>query len=239
MARGEQESFFRQHPILANIIVIFLVAFLGLWIVYLSLQLFTKHGTEQKVPGVENMSYTQAINTLHAEGFRIDIRDSLYNDDFKPGYVIEQFPKAGSMVKPGRKIFLYINAVHPREVIIDVDNRPTELALKGFSYRQGMARLEELGFKNIKIVKVPGEDDRIIQLEANGKPVKKMEKTPVNALLTVKVSDGSMNRQNDSIQTLEMLEGIYGEDYPDFNYDSEGTSGSGENVEDLEPVYVQ
>ena len=39
----------------------------------------------------------------------------LYRDDIKPGHVIEQFPKAKSIVKPGRKIFLYINAVHPKE----------------------------------------------------------------------------------------------------------------------------
>ena len=38
------KGFIGRHPVLANVIVIALVAFLGIWIVYLSLQIFTKHG---------------------------------------------------------------------------------------------------------------------------------------------------------------------------------------------------
>ena len=230
-----KKYFFSNHPVIANLLVIILVAIIGLWIVFLSLQLFTKHGTEQEVPGVENMSYTQAINTLHAKGFRIDIRDSLYNDDFKPGFVIEQFPKAGSSVKPGRKIFLYINAVHPREVIIDVDNHPEELALKGFSQRQGMARLEELGFKNINIRKIPGETDRIIRVLANGNPVRKLQKTPVNAVITLEVSEGRPIFINDSLEEALLLETM-----AENNYDNEYDYGSENEInEDPEPAFVQ
>ena len=82
------EGFIARHPVLANVIVIIIVAFLGLWIVFLSLQLFTKHGERDIVPKVENMSYTDAIKVLHEKGFRIDIRDSLYKEDVKPGYLI-------------------------------------------------------------------------------------------------------------------------------------------------------
>ncbi|MDE7109653.1 MAG: PASTA domain-containing protein, partial [Muribaculaceae bacterium] len=133
------DAFLGKHPVLANIIVIVLVAFLGIWIVYLALQIFTKHGTTDIVPKVENMSYTQAINVLHENGFRVDIRDSIYKEDMKPGFVIEQFPKAGATVKPGRKIFLYINAVHAKEVVIDNDRHAAEDALKGYPPRLGMA----------------------------------------------------------------------------------------------------
>ena len=52
------KGFIGRHPVLANVIVIALVAFLGIWIVYLSLQIFTKHGYSDVVPKVENMSYT-------------------------------------------------------------------------------------------------------------------------------------------------------------------------------------
>ena len=121
-----KSDFARKHPILVNLAIIIIVAALGIWIVYFSIALFTKHGQTDKVPGVENMTYTQAIEVLHENGFKVDIRDSLYKDDVKPGFVIEQFPKANSIVKPGRKIFLYINAVHPKEVVIDDDNHPME-----------------------------------------------------------------------------------------------------------------
>ncbi len=199
-------GFFGRHPVLANFLVIVAVALLGIFIVYLSLQIFTKHGETDIVPKVENMSYTQAITILHENGFRVDIRDSIYKEDVKPGFVIEQFPKSGATVKPGRKIFLYINAVHPKEVVIDEDNNPREDALKSFSFRQGMARLEELGFKNIQVMRVLGDNDCIVKITANGKVVKKTEKVPVNAKLVVEVYDGRLGELRDSLQNEEYMQ---------------------------------
>lgn len=204
-SKKENGGFISRHPVLANVLVILLVAVLGIWIVYISLQLFTKHGESDVVPKVENMSYSQAINVLHQHGFRVDIRDSIYKEDMKPGFVIEQFPKSGAVVKPGRKIFLYINAVHPKEVVIDDDNNPREDALKSFSFRQGMARLEELGFKNVRVVKVLGDNDCIVKITANGRVVKKTQKVPVNAKIVVEVYDGRLGELRDSLQNEEYL----------------------------------
>jgi hypothetical protein len=211
-------GFFGRHPVLANFLVIVAVALLGIFIVYLSLQIFTKHGETDIVPKVENMSYTQAITILHENGFRVDIRDSIYKEDVKPGFVIEQFPKSGATVKPGRKIFLYINAVHPKEVVIDEDNNPREDALKSFSFRQGMARLEELGFKNIQVMRVLGDNDCIVKITANGKVVKKTEKVPVNAKLVVEVYDGRLGELRDSLQNEEYMQYTMEPEY----YDPEG-----------------
>ena len=65
-----------------------------------------KAWAKRGVAGVEGKTYTEAVNILHKRGFKVDIRDSLYREDVKPGRVIEQFPKANSIVKRGRKIFL-------------------------------------------------------------------------------------------------------------------------------------
>ena len=83
--------------------IIIIISLLGIYAAYLATALFTKHGRSAKVPGVENTSYTEAVELLHSKGFKVDIRDSLYRDDVKPGFVIEQFPKANSIVKPGRQ----------------------------------------------------------------------------------------------------------------------------------------
>lgn len=211
----KQEGFLARHPVLANLIIIILVAVAGLGIIYFSFAIFTRHGESAVVPGVEKMSYTQAIEILHSKGFRVDIRDSLYKEDEKPGYVIEQFPKSNSVVKPGRKIFLYINAVHPKEVIIDEDNNPREDAFKSISFRQGQARLEELGFKNIKVVKILGENDCISKIFANGKVVKKMQKVPVNAQIVMEVFDGNLEAIRDSLQN---------DIYPQLSFEQEYTS---------------
>lgn len=213
-------EFIKRHPVLTNLIIIILVAIAGLGILYFSFAIFTRHGESSVVPGVEKMSYTQAIEILHSKGFKVDIRDSLYKEDEKPGYVIEQFPKSNSIVKPGRKIFLYINAVHPKEVVIDEDNNPREDALKSTSFRQGKARLEELGFKNIRVIKILGENDCISKIYADGKVVKKMQKVPVNARIVMEVFDGNLEAVRDSLQSdLD----------PGFNTNQESYSSEGES----------
>lgn len=226
-------SFAAKHPIIVNLLIILAVAALGIWIVYFSIALFTKHGEIDKVPGVENMSYTQAIQTLHYHGFKVDIRDSLYKDDVRPGFVIEQFPKANSIVKPGRKIFLYINAVHPKEVVIDDDNHPMEDALRGFSYRQAMAKLQELGFKNIKVVKVLGDNECVAKIMANGATVKKMQKVALNTRLTMQVYDGRLAAITDSLMGEEALANYRAGNYNDYDEDYDYDGG------DASPDYSQ
>lgn len=186
------KRFASKHPILTNLLIIIVIAVLGIWIAYLSLAIFTKHGEFDTVPNVTNMTYTQAIETLNEHGFRTSIQDSVYQENIKPGYVIEQIPKANSNVKPGRKVLLYINAVHPKQVLIDgTSNNRLEFALKGISLRQGKALLEEFGFKNIKEKFVPGTTDRIIRVLANGKPVRMMEKVAINSAIVIEVSMGT------------------------------------------------
>ena len=226
----KEKGFLGRHPVLTNLMIIILVAIAGLGIVYLSFAIFTRHGESSVVPGVEKMSYTQAIEILHSKGFKVDIRDSLYKEDEKPGYVIEQFPKSNSVVKPGRKIFLYINAVHPKEVVIDEDNNPREDALKSTSFRQGKARLEELGFKNIRVIKILGENDCRSKIVADGKVVKKMQWVPVNSRIVMEVFDGNLVAVRDSLQSD--LDPGYG--LPQESALAE-TENSGENYEVEQP----
>ncbi|MCM1369876.1 MAG: PASTA domain-containing protein [Candidatus Amulumruptor caecigallinarius] len=198
-------KFVDRHPVFANFAIILIISTLGIYAAYLAAALFTKHGRSVTVPGVENISYTQAVERLHDAGLMVDIRDSLYRDNVRPGFVIEQFPKANSIVKPGRKIFLYINAVHPKEVILDDDNHPNDYALKGVSHRTAIAKFEELGFKNVRVVKVLGATDRVVKVLANGRPVRKMQKVPVNASIVLEVSDGRLADIQDSLRNLEYL----------------------------------
>lgn len=199
-------KFIDRHPVMANLVIIFIIGALGIYAAYLATALFTKHGRSLEVPSVENLSYTQAISRLHEAGLNVDIRDSLYREDLRPGFVIEQFPKPHSWVKPGRKIFLYINAVHPKEVILDDDNHPNEFALKGLSQRSALAKFEELGFKNVKVVKVLGTTDRVVKVLANGKPVHKMQKISVKSSIVIEVSDGRLMDIQDSLTNLEYLD---------------------------------
>ncbi len=231
---GNSRRMIDRHPVLANILIIIAVAILGMCIAYLSLSIFTKHGKSKEVPSVELTNYSDAIRKLDDAGFKTEIRDSVYRDDVRPGLVVEQFPRAGSMVKPGRKIFLYINAVHPKEVVIDDDPHPLDDALKSFSLRQGLAKLEELGFKNVKIVRVLGQNDCIVKVIANGRTVKKTQKIPVNAKIIVEVSDGRLDELRDSLQNAEyqLLNKPYDYSSEDEDYGNSYSTGEYEQTEE-------
>lgn len=207
MEKKERKRKSGRFIITVNLLIIIVVACAGVAIAYMFTAIFTKHGEQTTVPKVENMSYTKAIEILHAQGFNVDIRDSLYRDDIKPGFVIEQFPKAKAEVKPGRKIFLYINAVHPKEVIMDDGADRTSLALKKWTYRQAKARLTELGFKDIRTVTVLGADDRVVKVLANGRPVFQMQKVPITAPIIIEISDGRLGALRDSLYELERMGG--------------------------------
>lgn len=209
----------RKHIVLTNLLIIIAIAFIGVVMAYMFTAIFTKHGEEKIVPKVENMSYTRAVELLHSQGFNVDIRDSLFRDDVKPGYVIEQFPRAKSIVKPGRKIFLYINAVHPKEVVMDDGADRTALALKGYSFRQAKSRLMELGFKNVRTVTVLGVDDRVVKILAHGKPVFQMQKVAVNAPVIIEVSDGRLWQIRDSLYNTEKIRTL--ENFDQGNYPEE------------------
>ena len=58
--------------------------------------------------------------------------------------------------------------------------------------RSGLARLEELGFKKVRVVHVLGTNDMVIRVLANGMPVHKTQKVPVNASIVLEVSDGRL-----------------------------------------------
>lgn len=235
---NNDKTFIGRHPLIANIFIIIIVAVLGLVITYLSLSLFTKHGQTDKVPGVINMSYTNAVERLHDEGFKCVIRDSVYLENVKPGYVVEQFPKAGAIVKPGRKIFLYINAVHPKEVIIDAaGGNSREYALRGLSMRQAKAQLEELGFRNIRIVYILGDTDRVVKVLANGHPVMKMDRVAVNSRIVLEVYDGRKQALTDSLYNSE-----YRRDRGNYDYSEQSEDNfddvSGYNSEESEEQYA-
>lgn len=231
-----KDSLKGSHPILANIVVIAIVGVLGVLIVYLSLAVFTKHGEEAKVPRVEKMSYTDAIAKLHESGFKIEIRDSLYTDNVRPGYVIEQFPKANCTVKPGRKIFLYIQAVHPKEVVIDDDNNPRIDAFRGVSLRSALSRLEELGFKKVRVVRLLGSYDGVSKIIANGRVVKKMQRVPVNSQITVQVFDGRLRELSDSLMNIEFGSRRSIEEQLEEGYSSEPVESYSSESYSTEPV---
>ncbi len=181
--KSKENNFLKKHPVLVNALFIVGTGFILVYISLLLIDVFTEHGKYKIVPDVKNMLLRDAITKIENDGFRWEISDSVYNDNIKPGEVVEQTPKGNSRVKSNRIIYIGINAMQPRTVAFP--------NIQDISVRQGQAILEGLGFKNIKIETVSSPyKGLIIYAKINGLQLSAGKKLPVSSTITLVIGDG-------------------------------------------------
>lgn len=83
------------------------------------------------VPDLKGMSVDKAKEFIKDKDLEIEVTDSLYNADFAPLTVLDQFPKPNAKVKVNRKINLKLNAkIPPTTAFPDLSGSTFELAQK-------------------------------------------------------------------------------------------------------------
>jgi len=199
-----------KHPILVNSVLIVCAFCAAIFIGLLFIDVFTSHGQEKLVPEVRNMSLEQAIDKLEAAGLDWEIADSTnWNENYKPGVVMDQEPKAGSFIKAIRTVYLNVNAMHPRIVSFP--------KMQDTPINQSLASLHSMGFKNIEIDTVASAySGLIVAVLVNGRQIAPGTGVPINAMIRLSVGDGSLNNNNpymaidtstiDSIENAQALE---------------------------------
>ena len=75
------------------------------WLAMLWLDVWTRHDDTITVPPVKTLSYGEAAARLDQHGLVAVLSDSVYDKSTRPGTVIDQNPKVGTIVKEGREIF--------------------------------------------------------------------------------------------------------------------------------------
>lgn len=103
------------------------------------LRSYTRHSDVMRVPDLAGASFTEAEALLAKRDLHAVVIDSVYTDDLPKGSVVDQDPDAGHEVKPGRKVYLVLNANQPK--MIDMPK------LVDLSKRQALSVLEILGLK--------------------------------------------------------------------------------------------
>ena len=123
------------------------VFFLTLVIVaQIVLKLVTHHGQMIEVPDLTSMSVDEARRAASKDNLRTEVIDSIFVRRMEKGAVYSQNPKAGTLVKKGRRVMLTINAKHAKKV--SVPN------LVGLSMRQAKAELNSRGLALGKLIYV-------------------------------------------------------------------------------------
>lgn len=185
---------FPGNSILLNIVAIGVVSIVLLILVFLFLNVYTRHGQNVIVPQLHGLQEKEAAVILKSKGLDIQVIDSIYKKDAVPGSVIEQSPKANNKVKKGRDIYITIYAHNPQQVSVP--------GLVDFSTRQAMALLNSIGFNQIAIEEVPAQySGLVMSVEYRGKKLAPDEQIPAGSPLKLVVGSGmeedslNMNRE--------------------------------------------
>ena len=169
----------------------FIQAFLALAIVvgftFLVIQFLdfrTNHGQEIKVPDLSKMKLEIAeekLNELDLEVFLLDTVE--FNADFPPFTILEQDPKAGSLVKDGRKVYVKLNAGEFTDITIP--------EFKDKTFRQISATIKSLTLKEGKVTYKPHiAKDVVLQIYQNGRRLRAGDKVKKNSTLDFVLGDG-------------------------------------------------
>ncbi|MDE6536090.1 MAG: PASTA domain-containing protein [Muribaculaceae bacterium] len=198
-------NFFKRYPLTFNLLAMFLVGILLIVIGMWSLKLLTAHGAVREVPDVRTMSVAEAQEALKQYDLLTEVVDSVYNHSGSRGMVVEQVPPAGNRVKPGRTVYLTINAYEAQKITLP--------DLVGTSVRQAKATLQTLGFTDIREVRVPSDyRDLVLAVKSMGVPLRAGSTVPVSSTIVIEVGEGfdysSYEALNDTIEALSESEWI-------------------------------
>ena len=202
------DRFRYRHPVLihSTLMVLALIA-LG-YIALLFIDVFTSHGQQVQVPDVRNMPLEKAIEILDEAGLRWEISDSTtFYENYKPGTVIDQDPKAKSYIKKIRIIYLNVNAMHA-----PIIQMPKLVELPG---RQGVAMLKAMGFKHVSMDSVESQfGGMILEVWVDGHKVAPGTPVSVNSQIKITVGDGSIVDLNpEMVLDQETMDSIDEENY--------------------------
>ena len=207
---GGFDRFRDRHPILVNSALMVLALVALSYIALLFIDVFTSHGQQVQVPDVRNMPFEKAVKILEDAGLRWEISDSTtFYENYQPGAVIDQDPKAKSYIKKIRIIYLSVNAMHAPIIPL-----PKLVDLPG---RQGVAMLKAMGFKHVDMDSVPSElGGLILQVTVDGHNVAPNTGVSVNSQIKIIVGDGSIVDLNpEQLIDPELMDSIDEANYKD------------------------
>lgn len=163
------------------------------------MDLWTHHGDTSTVPDVRGMKYDQAVERLAECGLEVEISDSIANPgNLVGGTIVDVVPKAGSVVKNGREVYLTIVSYNAHQVQISEPLANRDL-------KSVMNYLYNLGIDTSKIVvkrvlwMYPGS---VVAVHTGNKTIDMGSRVAVNAKITIEYGvedDGLLSSQSDYI----------------------------------------
>lgn len=151
-----QEKFFKRFPWVLHLLIMLGVSLVILMLVFMFIRIYARQGEEFELPDMvgRNIEELQADNPIELD---VVVLDSIFRPGEEGGRILTQDPKAGTMVKKGRKLYITMTAYTPEDAVMP------ELA--GLTVRQAVNELLACGLQvgKLKFVEDPYKNNVIDQ----------------------------------------------------------------------------
>lgn len=158
-----KENFLKSHPWVLHLLLMLAITVVVLVLVFTFIKIYARQGQEYELPDVvgKNVAELQADNQLELD---VVVMDSIFRPGQEGGLILTQDPKAGTMVKKGRKLYITMTAYTPEDAVLP------ELA--GLTVRQAVSELTAEGLEvgTLKFVEDPYKNI-IVDQTCKGKTV--------------------------------------------------------------------
>lgn len=168
--------------LVANLGAMIVAGLLLLWLSMGWLDLYTRHNGSLRMPDIKGMTQEEAMERLENDHLYMEITDSIYVEGEVPGVILETTPKAGTLIKSKRTIYVTVNTLSVKSIAI-----PT---YEGLSERSVEMILKGAGFANISKVYVAGPHDQLVLhiIDATGRYLVAGERVPYDTRVVMEVS---------------------------------------------------
>lgn len=166
-------------------VIFFVVLLVGAAV---GLRAITRHGQTVTAPDFTGLSVEDAEQLARDSQVAVQVVDSVFLRRLAGGVVCRQSPKAGSTVKKGRSIFLTINSIVPRTVVMP--------NLYGYSVSEARAELRNRGLITGRLQYVRDiASNNVLGQSCGGKEVKAGDHVISGSTIDLKVGMNGDNSQ--------------------------------------------
>lgn len=179
MAKKTATKHSSSHPILLNLLLMVLVSIIIIALVFLGIRIYSRHGKEYVMPeligsSIDDVSQTDSI------GLRYVVIDSVYQDGDAGGTILQQDPKAGTMIKAGRKVYLTITSYSHEDLLMPHTSPTATIAI---------STLEKMGLLgSLSFVENADEANSVLRLTYNGYDIHEGEKLEPGTRIDVTIA---------------------------------------------------
>lgn len=147
---------------------------------------YTTSGRTVVVPQLAGQLQSEVEAEVRNGDLRLQLMDSLYRADVRPGAIVDQVPAAGKKVKKGRTIYITINAFSKEMT--------TMPSLVNFSFRNARVNLQNAGLELGRVDSIPSPyDGLVLKQMSGGRDIEAGAKLPKGSVVNLVVGYGDAN----------------------------------------------